>query len=137
MIVYDEIFESFSESERINVYTDGKCKTYESDSSGYNDIISVWDDMTEGARQMPAYGVSLNVETEKAIKNGLWLEFIFLQPCECAGMNFEKLLVEVQSEYSGFNVIRYNLTYGYDGRCYYIDLIGKNMSKLYDYLSNI
>ncbi|MGN0814171.1 MAG: hypothetical protein ACI4MH_02950 [Candidatus Coproplasma sp.] len=137
MIIFDEIFESFKESEKINVYFNGKSKSYFSGSEEYSGIISNWYDMTEGARQMPAYGVSLNSEAQKAMKNGLWIEFIFSQACECSGMYFEKLLVEVQGEHTGFNVIRYNTKYGYDGRCYYIDLIGKNMAKLSKYLLQI
>lgn len=137
MIVFNEIFDSFGESEKISVYTDGESKTYGLNTAEFKEILVIWNEMTKGARQMPAFGVSLNGETEKAIKNGLWLEFSFAKMCECSGMSFEKLLVEVKGEYTGFNVIRFNSVYGYDGRCYYIDLVGNNMVKLHQYLSDL
>lgn len=137
MVVYNEIIESFKDCETVIVYTNGKCKTYCADSKEYKRILAIWSDMTSSARQMPAYGVSLNNETINAINKGVWVEFSYSHVCECAGMNFEKLLTEVQEDYYGFNLIRYNSRCGYDGRCYYVDLNGNNMVKLYDYLRGL
>ena len=52
-------------------------------------------------------------------------------------MPFEKLLVEVGKEFYGFNIIRYTSERGYDGRCFYIDLVNKNMSDFYNILMDI
>ena len=52
-------------------------------------------------------------------------------------MPFEKLLVQVGKEYYGFNLIRYTSERGYDGRCFYLDLVGKNMNDLYDLLTDL
>ena len=86
---------------------------------------------------MPAYGVSLDKKTVKAMKNGLWVEFDFGKLTEYNGMPFEKLLVEVGKEFYGFNIIRYTSERGYDGRCFYIDLVNKNMSDFYNILMDI
>ena len=132
-----ELHEVFNRTENINVYNDGKTVTYSKQNEEYKRILVSWYDMIDGAHQMPAYGVSLNRETVKAMKEGLWLEFEFGKIYESGGMPYEKLLINVQSGHSGFNLIRYNSKAGYDGRCFYYDLINKNMADLYCLLSNL
>ena len=90
--------------------------------------------MLSGAHEMPAYGVSLDRETRKAVKSGVWAEFVFDKALSSNGMPFEKLLVNVQPEWSGFNIIRYTAAHGYDGRCFYYDLVNKDMRLFYDCL---
>ncbi|MGN0808104.1 MAG: hypothetical protein ACI4MN_06650 [Candidatus Coproplasma sp.] len=116
----------------INVYDEGNCIAYGKDSPKFKKICAVWTGMMEFARQMPAFGVSLNAETIQAVKRNLWLEFTFSQEFCNNGMTFERLLVNVAPDVSGFNVIRFNSKYGYDGRCFYFDLIGSDMSDLYN-----
>ena len=45
-------------------------------------------------------------------------------------MLFSKLLINVNKDWTGFNIIRY-YNGCYDGRCYYVDLIDANMENLY------
>ncbi|MGN1103699.1 MAG: hypothetical protein ACI4QI_02370 [Candidatus Coproplasma sp.] len=116
----------------INVYDEGNCTAYSKGSDGFAKICAVWTGMMGFARQMPAFGVSLNAETKQAIKSNLWLEFTFPQEYCNNGMTFERLLVNVDKSFSGFNVIRFNSKYGYDGRCFYFDLIGCTMLDLYN-----
>ena len=71
------------------------------------------------------------------MKKGLWVEFSFEKVLECNGMPFEKILVSVLKDSQGVNLIRYNTNCGYDGRCFYLDLIGKNMGNFYDLLLNL
>lgn len=130
-----ELNEVFSRSENINVYNDGKAVAYSAQDGEYKRILESWNKMLQGAHEMPAFGVSLNRETVAAMKRGLWLEFGFGKVYESNGMPFEKLLVDVKSEYSGFNLIRYTAERGYDGRCFYYDLTDKNMSELFNLLS--
>ncbi len=48
-------------------------------------------------------------------------------------MPFERLLVNVQPEWRGFNFVRYTADFGYDGRCFYYDL-ANDMSGFYNVL---
>ena len=95
-----------------------------------NNVIS---DMLSGSRTMPAFGVSIHTETIKAIKNGVWLKLQYNGTQCIDDMPFDELLIEINPEFNGFNVIRGNKGI-YDGRCFYIDLEG-SMQGLYDYLS--
>ena len=136
MYIDIELYEVFNCAENINVYDGGKILTYSAQDEEYKRILASWYEMIDGAHQMPAYGVSLNRETVVAMKEGLWLEFEFGKIYESDGMPYKKLLINVQSGFSGFNLIRYNAKTGYDGRCFYYDLINKNMANLHDLLSN-
>ena len=93
--------------------------------------------MIDGAHQMPAFGVSINEYTVQEMKKGKWLEFVFPEQTECDGMPFERLLINVQKEGYGFNLIRYNAEQGYDGRCFYLDLVNKNTGNLYNILLDL
>ncbi len=137
MVIMEEINEAFSYAENINVYNDGVKVSYSATEEPYNKILNSWNEMIEGAHNMPAYGVSLNDYTVEKMKEGLWVEFCFGKVLECNGMPFEKLLIEVNKGYYGFNLIRYTTQHGYDGRCFYLDLVGKNMDKFYDLLCNL
>lgn len=137
MFMAEELNEIIETSEYINIYNDGKIAVYGLNETPYNQIVYAWKLMTNGAHEMPAYGVSLNKETVKAMNEGLWVEFVFSKQLWHSGMPFEKLLIKVEKTSFGFNIIRYNSEDGYSGRCYYFDLIGKNMSKFYDFLVNL
>ena len=130
-----EIFEVFDKADCINVYADGAVKYYKSGTEEYNAIILRWNEMLEGAYEMPAFGVSLNKETLEVMKSGRWIEFQFAQKYKCNGMTFEKLLIKVESAFQGFNLIRFNTENGYEGRCFYFNLVDRDMSKLNEYLT--
>ncbi len=136
MVVMEEICEAFDDAEKITVIKEGNEKSYLIGSYEYKMVSDAFGNLTEGSRQMPALGVSLNNETLKAKKQGVWVEFDFGKVLECCGMPFEKLLFEVKEEYYGFNLIRYTSKYGYDGRCFYLDLVDKNMSEFYNFMIN-
>ena len=133
----EEINETFDYAEIINVYNNGAKTSYFSGGKEYNEILACWNDMIDGAHDMPAFGVSLDNYTKEEMKKGLWVEFDFKKILECNGMPFEKLLVSVEKDSQGFNLIRYNSDYGYNGRCFYLDLVGKNMGNFYDLLLNL
>ncbi len=137
MVIMEEITEAFGETETILVYNNGAQTAYSAGEEQYNKILACWNEMIGGAHDMPAFGVSLDRYTKEEMKKGLWVEFDFKKVLECNGMPFERLLVEVQKNFQGFNIIRYNADYGYDGRCFYLDLVGKNMDKFHDLLLNL
>ncbi len=130
------LFEVIENAKIISVYSEGEIFSYKNGEDKFYEIISVWKDTCEKALEMPAYGVSLNGETLKAIKRGVWLEFDFEKLIYYNEMPFERLLIEVVAEYSGFNVIRFTTQNGYDGRCFYLNLGDKNMTELYNVIKN-
>lgn len=137
MVMVEEICEEFNDAEKINVYNDGAVISYCAGSDEFVKTMSGWNELLNGARQMPAFGVSLNGDTVQAMKSGLWVEFEFSEKKECCEMPYEKLLVNVEESFMGFNIIRYTSERGYDGRCFYIDLVNKNMADFYALLCNL
>lgn len=117
----------------INVYHNGEKSTFYTDDSQFCQILTCWQDYLSTAREMPAYGVSLDQETKCAMQFGTWLEFEFADKNTYNGMPFEKLLVEINCDHSGCNLIRYNAIDGHDGRCFYLDF-DHTMQKLYQVL---
>lgn len=118
----------------VTVYIDGEKTAYAVGESRFNEICTEWNNMLFGAHEMPAYGVSLNRETEREMKSGVWVEFDFKQTLSSNGMPYEKLLVKASADWYGFNIIRYTSKHGYDGRCFYYDLVNKTMSDFYNCL---
>lgn len=122
-------------AQSVSVYNSGKETVYPVGTPKFEEICASWNDMTLGARQMPAYGVSLHRETVKEMKKGVWAEFSFGRELSSDGMPFEKLLINVEPEWRGFNLVRYTAKHGYDGRCFYFDLVNKDMSGFYNVLT--
>lgn len=98
--------------------------------------VSVFCEMIDDAYEMPAFGVAINNEVEEHKKHGVFVEFCFNDLTEHNGMPFYKLLVEVNAEYSGFNIIRY-YDAGYNGRCFYINLNNGTMKNLYNHILSL
>lgn len=126
----------FDEVKAIEIYDDGSTVKLLPAQMGFKLVVNGFLSMLAGARQMPAFGVSLDGETRAAMNKGLWVEFDFGQKLYYSEMPFKKLLVQVVAEYSGFNVIRYNSREGYAGRCYYFDING-TMSAFYNILKSV
>lgn len=120
----------------INIYDNGSPVRLLPAQMGYKLVLNGFKNLLGNARRMPAFGVSLDNETRAAMGEGLWVEFDFGKPLIYAEMPFEKLLMQVISSHSGFNLIRYNSEGGYAGRCYYFDTDG-NLSEFYDILKSV
>lgn len=112
------------------VVTDGKYYQIE-DMQNLNNVLS---QMLQGSHQMPALGVSIHTETIMAINKGVWLRLQYNGTQQVEDMPFDELLIEINPELSGFNIIRGNKGI-YDGRCYYIDLNNSTMKILSDYIT--
>lgn len=134
MGIVAELDEAFDYADKITVYNDGEKVTFLPYDNSFKEIKVEWRAMLDGAYTMPAFGVSLNNETKEEIKRGLWVEFEFKEVMTYSEMPFEKLLIKVEKNYSGFNLVRYNTDRGYEGRCFYYNLVDKNMSDFYDFL---
>lgn len=131
------IYSVYDRAENINVYNGGEKSVYSAGGKEYGKILACWNKMIDGAHDMPAFGVSIDRYTREELKKGLWVEFDFGKVISCNGMPFERLLIQVEKSFQGFNLIRYDAVHGYDGRCFYFDLVGKNMDDLYDLLLNL
>ena len=133
---YKEIYDTVSDCYKIEVTIDGETNSYEKESEKFLTIAKLSLEMLKNSHEMPAFSVSLDNETRQAKEKGVWLEFIFKGINTHNDMPFERLLIEVQPDWTGFNIIRY-YDGKYDGRCFYIDLVDTDMSKLYDTLINL
>ena len=128
--------EIFDEVRQIGIYNNGSAETFLPSQMGFELVINGFKNLLANARQMPAFGVSLDGDTRMAMAEGLWVEFDFGKKLWYSEMSFEKLLVQVVSSYSGFNLIRYNADGGYCGRCYYFALNG-DMSQFFDVVKSV
>lgn len=96
------------------------------------EIKKLFNEVVASSREMPAFGVSLHEETLKAMKEGVWLLFDFGETKDHNEMPFESLLINIEKDTGGVNIIRY-YNGQYSGRCFYLDL-DKNFNDLYDYM---
>ena len=133
---YENIQESFNDSYQIKFIKNNYSYYFEKESNDYKKIIAIINKMLDNSHQMPALSISIDSETKKEIKTGLWLEFYYKETKTNNELPFDSLLIEINKDYYGFNIIRkYNNKY--DGRCFYISLTNTNMNELYYYLYNI
>ena len=135
-ITYNNLEEVFADSYQIDLLINNEKYEYDNNDQEYYKILVLFDEMLTGSRQVPDLGVSLDNETRKAIKNGVWLEFNYDITRYNNDLPFDSLLIEVNQNYGGFNIIRkYNNKY--EGRCFYINLENNSrMNKLYNYLTD-
>ena len=121
---------------QINVYDNGCTYTFSNQDKEFLVITTSFLEMMEGHHEMPAFGVAIHSEIKSATTKGLWVEFVFDGEKIYNDMPFSKLLIEVNEEFTGFNIIRFQ-NGEYSGRCFYIDLVGKSMSGLYKTIKNL
>ena len=134
MVIEIELKDVFDKADKINYLNDGEKECYYAGDERFEEVLLSFKEMIENARQMPAFGVSLNNETLKVINSGVWVEFDFGKTYESSGMPYEKLLINVNKSWQAFNLIRYNSSCGYAGRCFHYALVGNDMSNFYDIL---
>lgn len=121
------VADHFDKVVSVIVFSDGNAQTFEKGDPAYEAILKSWGELLAEARQMPAFGVSIDSLTREEMKKGLWVEFIFDGKQMCENMPFESLLAAVKAPYRGLNIVR-NCGGMYQGRCFYIDLGEKDMS---------
>ena len=127
---YESITDSFSSVQTISVIEDDKTKILNENSNEFKNIIKTLKEVVEYSHDMPAFGVSIDNLTREEIKTGVWLELGFKNTGYFNEMPFDALLIKVEKDVYGFNLIRkYNGKY--DGRCFYLSLNG-SMNKLYN-----
>lgn len=131
-----KIEQFFGEVEKIGIYNNGAYVRLLPSQKSFELVIKGFVNLLADAREMPAFSVSLDKDTRQAMCEGLWVEFDFGKRIVYADMPFEKLLMQVESSHSGFNLIRYNSDNGYAGRCYYFDING-TLKGFYDILQSV
>lgn len=135
-INYQNIQDCFKDSTSIELIIDNQKSNFSKTDENYKQILSTFETMINSSHQAPAFGVSLDNLTRKEMENGVWLEFNFDSTCLNSEMPFDSLLINVQSDFNGFNIIR-KYQNKYDGRCFYLNLIDSDMSSLYNLLVSL
>ena len=128
------VIDLFCEADMIVFYKEGQ-QIYLSEND-QSQIDQLFSDAIEKSYSMPAFAVSIDNLTKESMKSGLWIEFVFDKTMAASEMPFDSLLVNITQSQYGINLIRGNDGV-YEGRCFYLDLNGNNLDKLYDYLSNL
>ena len=136
IINHENIIDCFSHASSINIYIDNEKTTFIKGSDEFINILSALEMLTQDSHEMPAFSVSLDYETKKAIKDGVWLELNYSSKQAVNELPFSSLLIEVNENYYGFNLIR-KQNGKYEGRCFYLNLNNKNMSALHSYLISL
>lgn len=131
----DDVTFYFDKASTLNVFDDGKITTFKKGDEKYQTIVSAMLEMTKNSRPMPAFSVSLDNETREDMKKGFWVELEFETTQTALEMHFDALLVKIERQYNGINIIR-KLNGKYEGRCFYLDL-EKDMDKLFAAVQNI
>lgn len=130
--IQNDLVKCMSTPNQYIIYNENNKTTYKTNNNEYNKISNLLIEMCADSREMPAFGVSLDPDTRAAMESGLWIELIYTTTQEYNEMPFDKLLIQVVADYSGFNIFR-ELDGKYEGRCFYLSLEG-DMSSLYNYI---
>lgn len=126
-----EIDEYLGYINKIDIIVDGERKTYLISDNEFRLTLSEMGYILGGCHDMPAFGVSIHNETIGAMKKSVWVEFFFPDTMTHNEMPFDSWLVQVEKDFTGFNIIR-KYQEKYDGRCFYIRLVnGKSLEGLY------
>lgn len=120
---FDSLTDCFEVASKMIVSFDGNEFEIEKGNDKFEKVISSLLKTTKDSHEMPAYSVSLDEETRKERKNGIWIEFVFDSNCRHEGMDFESLLIKVQKEDYAINLIR-KYDGKYEGRCFHLSLSG-------------
>lgn len=129
---FDKICESFDYAAAIDIYNGENHSLVGGD---FDRVLTAVKAVFDDGFQMPALGVSIHNLTITQKSEKPWVELRFGQKCECFGMQFEGLLIFIEPDYHGCNLIRLNGD-RYEGRCYYMQLSG-TMRPLYDAVMSI
>jgi len=111
----------FNYAVEIIKYEDNHMTIYKSGSEEFERILNILNNSCANAIEMPAYGVSLDNDTREAMKSGVWIELVFKMTYTHNDMPFDRLLIEINEEYTGINIIRRHVGL-YEGRCFYLNL---------------
>ena len=125
----------FSDAKSITILKNDEKFCYTKGDDKFEEILAALLSATKNSHDMPAFGVSIDSETKSAIQSGSWIELQFNKTMSFNEMPFDALLIQIEEDYQGINIIRKN-NKKYDGRCFYLNL-KSNMKHLSDIIKNI
>ncbi len=131
----EQINSVFDDCIGIKLYKDGKEKIINKDSKEFEKILQLWQITVNAGYEMPAFGVSIHELTMKDLQNGLHIEFLFDGVMYHNEMPFDSLLVKLQENQGGYQLIRHTDN-KYQGRCLYINTID-NDNEFYNYIDSL
>ncbi len=102
----------------IEIYISGKKTQYT--NYQMNKIQDLFFYVIIEARSMPALSVAIDDIVKKDINRGVWMSIKYPKQQIVNEMPFDELLIKIDKNYLGFNIIRGNKGV-YDGRCFYLD----------------
>ncbi len=113
-------------SSKVQIFIDGQ--VYEPDSNFHEQLA----DMLQGSYTAPAFGVCMDDQVKEERQQGVWLEFDVAGEHEHNDLPYTRLLINIQPDFYGYNVLRY-YDGKYDGRCIYLNL-SHNSTSFYEYI---
>lgn len=122
-----------SEANMVKAYQNGQEISMEAEQ--HSQFLAYFNAAISDCREAPAFCVSLHDNTMKEFETGIWIKFIFSETQVAQGMPFDSLLMHIEKDSSGVNLMRGNQDV-YNGRCFYLDL-QHNFNELYDYLLSL
>ena len=125
----------FSIATQIVIYQQSEKSTFAKGDEKYELLMSALELICTNSHEMPAFSVAENNSTLNALESKTWLELEFDTTQAYNEMPFDSLLIEVDGNFSGFNLIRKH-NGKYDGRCFYLNL-SSNMTPLSDVINQI
>lgn len=131
---YTNIQESFFYAQKVRVIVNGDSYLFEFSGDFYDGLMSEMRAVFKGSYQVPSLGVSLDKTTREDMQTGYWVEFLFENVSYNSDMPFESLLIKLENNSYGLNVIR-KYQDKYEGRNFYINL-KRDTSNLYRYIKN-
>ena len=131
----EQINTVFDDCSSIKLYNDGKVKTFEKGSLEFEKIIQLWQITVNSGYEMPAFGVSIHELTMQSLQSGTHIEFVFDEVNYHNDMPFDSLLLSLQPNQYGYQLIRH-YDDKYQGRCLYVNTTEIN-NDLYDYIESI
>ena len=122
LIIFDHQNSLINAIEHIScfeIYENGNIKSIKKENDKFEKLTNNIEELFNISRLEPAFGVSLDDETKKALNEDSWLKIKFDKQMIVNDLPFESLLIKLEDNVFGTNLIREN-NKDYFGRCIYL-----------------
>lgn len=133
--VREEINSVFDDCYAIKIYDNNHKIIFEKGTKEFDKILQLWQITVNSGYEMPAFGVSIHELTIEDMQKGLHIEFLFDKLNYHNEMPFDSLLLKLQENQYGYQLIRHYED-KYQGRCFYVNTTEIN-NDLYDYIQSL
>ena len=127
------LLDCFNNAPLLKAYSDGQELLM--DEQALQEFGKLLSDALQESVEMPAFCVSIHDQTLESFNMGIWVRFIYFQPQVHKNMPYDELLIKIEKDTFGLNVIRGNFG-RMEGRCFFLNL-KNNFNQLYDYLNSL